>query len=104
MILTEVVTETLSSLGESVSKSIRFFLETDYGIEMTNIPQRAKDFDAAITLLLGPGAAYLEDAILTQLGAAIGRDGSMSPYGQKLSFQELVERAAEYYRSNEKNQ
>jgi len=98
-ILIEVMMETLSSLGESVSQAILFFLETGYGIEMKNVPQRTRDFDATIGALLGTGATYLEAAMLNQLYTAIGDDGSLSSGDQRMSFGELVGRAADYYRS-----
>ena len=99
VILCEAVMDGFSSLGNSVTQAICYFLEKNYAMKIQNSPDRTKDFAIALGALLGPGAKNLEAIILNQLYATVGYDVSLHSHYQQKSFEECVERAAEFYRS-----
>lgn len=96
-ILCDAVAKVFFSLGESVMQVICKFLATDYGIDIPDIPHRAKDFDNAIGALLGKGGKYVEEMILKELDAKIGCP--LHSEREHMSFEQRVESAAKFYRS-----
>lgn len=70
-ILLEAIDEALSSLGESVKKSIYFHVENSFNIKRQEIPQRLADFSEALERIFGPGARHLEISFMKSLHAKI---------------------------------
>lgn len=66
-VLLDSIDEALSSLGESVKKSIYFHLENSFLIPKLDIPHRIADFSNALERVFGSGAKYLELLIMKNL-------------------------------------
>jgi len=97
-ILLEAIDEALSSLGESVKKSIYFHVENSFNIKRQEIPQRLADFSEALERIFGPGARHLEISFMKSLHAKIKVNCKWPEYEWPLSkwivpemtFQEYV--------------
>lgn len=70
-ILLEAIDEALSSLGESVKKSIYFHVENSFNIKRQEIPQKIDAFSKALEQIFGPGARHLEISFMKSLHAKI---------------------------------
>jgi hypothetical protein len=70
-ILLEAIDEALSSLGESVKKSIYFYVENSFNIKRQEIPQKIGAFSKALERIFGPGARHLEISFMKSLHAKI---------------------------------
>jgi len=66
-ILQEAIDEALSSLGESVRKSIYLHLEQQFLIPQEEIACRIGDFSDALERIFGIGARYIELLIMRNL-------------------------------------
>lgn len=71
-ILLDAVDETLSSLGNSVKKSIYLHLAKKFGIKQSEIPNKIAEFATAIESLFGQGALFLEIQIMKRLCTQTG--------------------------------
>jgi hypothetical protein len=98
-ILRDAVKDGISSLGDSPKQVVFHYLKTEYSIDVLEISRRTIDLDTAINALMGEGGRFLEDMILDTLNQAIGFDDTSRSNGEKGSFRERVERAAEFHRS-----
>ena len=87
-ILLNAVDETLSSLGNSIKKSIYLHLSKEFGINQSEIPNKIPEFAIAIENLLGRGALYLEIQIMKRL---------CTQMGTIVEWQEPSESALPYY-------
>lgn len=66
-ILLEAIDEALSSLGESVKKSIYFHVENSFNIKRQEIPQKIDTFSKALEQIFGLGARHLEISFMKSL-------------------------------------
>ena len=64
--LLEAVDEALSTLGESIKKSVYFHLEETYGINRSEIPDKIAEFSDALEKMFGLGSRYLEILVMKQ--------------------------------------
>ena len=71
-ILLSAIDEALSSLGENVAASIYFHVEKTFGIKRLEIPQRVKDFSAALEKIFGLGARTIEILCMKKFHEKIG--------------------------------
>jgi len=55
------------SLGESCQRTLYFHLKTTFHVEKADIPNKVEEFDAAMRLIFGDGAVFLERLILEKL-------------------------------------
>jgi hypothetical protein len=62
--LLESIDEALSTLGESVKKSVYFHLEVTYKIRRQEIPNEITNFSDSLDKMFGLGARYLEILII----------------------------------------
>jgi hypothetical protein len=73
-ILLEAIDDTLSSLSESVKKSLYYHLEKIFNIKKYEIPYRIDDFSDALERIFGLGARPLEIMLIKHLHNRIGID------------------------------
>jgi hypothetical protein len=64
--LLEAIDEALSTLGESVKKSVYFHLEATYNIKREQVPEEVGRFSDSLDKMFGLGARYLEILIMKQ--------------------------------------
>ena len=62
--LLEAIDEALSTLGESIKKSVYFHLETSYKIKRHEIPNEIDRFSDSLDKMFGSGARFLEILII----------------------------------------
>ncbi len=62
--LLEAIDEALTTLGESVKKSVYFHLETTYKIKRHQIPTEIDEFSNSLDKMFGLGARYIEILIM----------------------------------------
>jgi hypothetical protein len=89
-ILLSAVDEGLCLLGNSPKQAILFHLENPFQIKEENIPSNLKQFRRALETIFGPGAAYLENAILKRLHDILGLEFKES---KNADFLECIEMA-----------
>ncbi|XHH10488.1 MAG: hypothetical protein ACFCUE_07625 [Candidatus Bathyarchaeia archaeon] len=79
-LLLTAIDNALSSLGESVKKSIYYHLEEKFCLKRSQIPNKLNKFQEAIEQIFGSGARFLEILIMKNLylktGASINMDSS----------------------------
>jgi hypothetical protein len=100
-VLNDAVADTMSQLGETVRRTLSFYLEHTFNIKAEDIPHKTEEFDSAVNALLGPGAAPLESAILRRLSAKIDVNVTMIIKSSEERFPTSVNRAEELYRSSQ---
>lgn len=66
-IILEAIDETLTSLGDSVRKSVYLQLQNDYHVEKHHIASKIDDFTSAIEGIFGAGAKLIEIKIIETL-------------------------------------
>jgi hypothetical protein len=71
-ILLSAVDEGLCLLGDSPKQAILFHLESSFQIKEENIPSNLTEFKKALEGIFGPGAVYLEKAIVRRLHEKLG--------------------------------
>ncbi len=62
--LLEAIDEALSTLGESIKKSVYFHLEASYKIKRHEIPNEIDRFSDSLDKMFGSGARFLEILII----------------------------------------
>jgi len=92
-ILLEAIDETLDVLGESVKKTLLYYLKRDYSIEEKEIPKNFENFISTLRDIFGEaGTAFLERRIVEALYRRLG-----IPVPINLSFEEGIEEAIKLY-------
>ncbi len=71
-LLLEAIDEGLSSLGDSATYAIYFYLEKTFKISRRDIPYKIEEFADAIEKIFGLGAKFLEILIMKQLYEKVG--------------------------------
>jgi hypothetical protein len=71
-LLVSAIDEALSSLGESVRKSIYFHMENQFKVERKQIPQNLSEFQGGLEKIFGAGARFIEIQIMKNLHRKIG--------------------------------
>jgi hypothetical protein len=71
-VLMSAVDEGLCLLGDSPRQAILFHLETSFQLKRENIPSSLTEFQKALEGMLGPGATYIEKAIVRHLHEKLG--------------------------------
>ncbi|XHH08732.1 MAG: hypothetical protein ACFCUE_14370 [Candidatus Bathyarchaeia archaeon] len=107
LMLLEAIDETLSTLGESVKKSIYFHLETTYQIQRQQIPCKIMDFSNSLEKMFGLGARFIEISIMKRFYPKIKQ--SCSGVTPKLvftdfSFTEYIEFMDKEYHTKRKTE
>lgn len=94
-LVSEVIDESLFSLGESVKQAIYFHLEKSFSIKKSEIPTKIDEFVTAIENIFGEGAKLIEIEIMKQLHARLGYP--LDGYGRvdELVFSEFVKAFAD---------
>ncbi len=62
--LLEAIDEALTTIGESVKKSVYFHLETTYQVKRPEIPKEIDRFSDALDKMFGAGARFIEILII----------------------------------------
>jgi hypothetical protein len=82
----ECVDSALRKLGESVSKSIYYYLKKDFNLERSEILDRPEIFEKALTSTFGKqGAKMIEKLIMVEIGNSF-----QLRRGSSLTFKEAV--------------
>ncbi len=92
--LLEAIDEALSTLGESIKKSVYFHLEETYRINRSEIPDKIAEFSDALEKMFGLGSRYLEILVMKKFypKIQITCDWPKSEYvTSNLSFREYIE-------------
>lgn len=89
-ILLSAVDEGLCLLGESSKQAVLFHLETSFQLKEEKIPSNLAEFKKALEGIFGPGATYLEGAIVKRLHEKLGLEFEES---RNRDFLECVEMA-----------
>lgn len=87
-ILLSAVDEGLCLLGDSPKQAIFFHLESSFQMKEENIPSNLAEFKKALEGIFGPGAVYLEKAIVRRLNEKLGLE---LEEGKNRDFLECVE-------------
>jgi hypothetical protein len=66
-LLLEIMDETLSCIGDSLSARIYFHLEKSFGLKRLDIPNKVEEFASALEQIFGKGAFLLESRIMRRL-------------------------------------
>jgi hypothetical protein len=66
-LLLEIIDETLSCLGGSLSAKVYFHLEKSFGLTRPDIPNKVEEFSSALEQIFGKGAFLLESRIMRRL-------------------------------------
>jgi len=93
-LLLEAVDEALSTLGESIKKSVYFHLEETYKIRSCEIPIKIAQFSDALEKMFGIGSRYLEILVMKRFypKIQISCDWPKPDYiTPDLSFREYIE-------------
>ena len=95
-LLVEAIDSGLSSLGESPKAAIYFLLESKFGIQKHEIPNKLEAFSRALEKVFKDGTQCLVGLFLKNLNEKAG--GAMNQTavllsGKKLSFQKCIELA-----------
>jgi hypothetical protein len=93
----------MSQLGETVKRTLSFYLEHTFNIKTEEIPHKTEQFDSAVNALLGAGAIPLESAILHRLSAKIDINVTLIIKSSEERFPESVNRAEELYKSGQRS-
>ena len=91
--LDKAVSETLSQLGETVKRTILYYLERNFNLKPDEVPRRPTEFANALSALLGPGADPLENIIIQALYAKIDVKVVVQLPSQDAGFVDFVRRA-----------
>lgn len=75
-------------LGDSPKQAIFFHLESSFQMKEENIPGNLAEFKKALEGIFGPGAVYLEKAIVRRLNEKLGLE---LEEGKNRDFLECVE-------------
>ena len=105
VVLLETLDEALSTLGETVKKTIYFHLQHKFLIARQEIPYKIDDFSDAIEQIFGSGARTLEILIMTKLHQKIRsryRWEGPNWLVPELTFSQYVELMKLFYEDNEK--
>lgn len=105
VILLETLDEALSTLGETVKKTIYFHLQQEFLIARQEIPYKIDDFSDALEQIFGSGARTLEILIMTKLHQKIKsryRWEGPNWLVPELTFSQYVELLKSFYEDNEK--
>lgn len=100
-ILNDAVDDAMSQLGETVKRTLSFYLSQSFNIKTEEIRQKTKEFDSAVNTLLGSGAPHLEAAILRNLSAKIDINMSVLVKSSEEPFPDIVNRAEELHRTHQ---
>ena len=87
-ILLSAVDEGLCLLGDSPKQAVLFHLESSFQMKEENIPGNLTEFKKALEGIFGPGAVYLEKAIVRRLNEKLGLN---LEEGKNKDFLECVE-------------
>jgi len=101
-ILNQAVDDAMSQLGETVRKTLSFYLRTTFDLKSEEIPRKTEEFDHAVNTLLGSGATHLESSILRNLSARIDVNVTMLINGSEVRFADSISKAEELYQSGHK--
>jgi hypothetical protein len=104
-VLLETLDEALSTLGETVKKSIYFHLQREFLIAKQDIPYKINDFSDALEQIFGSGARTLEILIMTKLHQKIRsryRWEGPNWLVPELTFSQYVELLKSFYEDNGK--
>lgn len=93
----------MSQMGETVKKTLSFYLEKTFNLKGDEIPRKPEEFDTAVNALLGSGASPLEASILRNLSARIDINITMVIKNSEERFPESVSRAEELYLSRNRS-
>lgn len=96
-LLLETIDEGFSSLGESCTKAIYFYLKKDFKLNKQNIPSRIEDFSEAIESIFGKGAKVLEIRIMKILFKKIGHPFPYFHNQKTLEFTKYIESARDAF-------
>lgn len=105
VILLETLDEALSTLGETVKKTIYFHLQQKFLIAKQEIPYKIDDFSDALEQIFGSGARTLEILIMMKLHQKIkSRYRWEGPKWlvPELTFSQYVELLKSFYEDNGK--
>lgn len=92
-----VVDQALSSLGESSTQAIYFYLDKSFSIEKQEIPRKIGPFKEALEEVFGDGASFLEVLIMKRLYETIGGNLQWKE-SQEFTFTEYVAVAERAFR------
>jgi hypothetical protein len=95
-ILLRAIDGALSSLGESVKKSIYFHIENKFNVPRNEIPENLKEFQGGLEKIFGAGAQFIEILIMKNLHAEIGLALAIEKSDQ-LEFIEYVDVAKQSF-------
>jgi len=102
-LLLEAVDDGLSSLGDSATYAIHFYLEKTFNISKQDIPYKIEEFADGIEKIFGLGAKFLEILIMQQLYEKIG-EVIEYPKHKELVFIEYVAAARQSFLKKKKQE
>jgi hypothetical protein len=71
-LLVSAIDEALSSLGESVKRSIYFHIENKFKVTRAEIPENLVGFQGGLEKIFGTGARFIEILIMKNLHTKMG--------------------------------
>jgi len=100
-LLLKAVDESLCCLGDSVKRSIYFYLENSFGMRKNNIPKELEVFSKNLEALFKDGSYYIERLIVKRLYEILGLDFEQE---NDFSFIDYVNKAKFFYTEQKKMQ
>jgi hypothetical protein len=82
LLLLSAIDEALLSLGEKARQSVYIYVERNYHLSKTEIPQNIETFQQALEKVFGIGARFIEILIMKNLYAKTGRQIDMETNNQ----------------------
>ena len=78
-LFTDAVDEGLNVLGQSPKEAIYGFLERDYGMERSEIPQRFREFSSILIDTVGPSTGHVLEFIIERFYSKLNLEVPASP-------------------------